>query len=72
MFKKILKWLGARLKERSTYADVATIAAVAGAPALGVQIDQVGQAVALIVGSGLVAATTRPSAEDAIRAIIDH
>jgi hypothetical protein len=58
MLKKILKWLGARLKERSTYAGVATIAAVAGAPALGVQIDQVGQAVALIVGSGLAAATT--------------
>jgi hypothetical protein len=72
MFKKILKWLGARLKERSTYAGVATIAAVAGAPALGVQIDQVGQAVALIVGSGLAAATTRPSAEDVIRNIIDH
>jgi len=62
IFKKILKWLGARLKERSTYAGVATIAAVAGAPALGVQIDQVGQAVALIVGSGLAAATTNPAA----------
>jgi hypothetical protein len=59
MFKKILKWLGARLKERSTYAGIGMIATVAGAPALGMQIDHVGQAVALITGGGLMAATTR-------------
>ena len=57
--KKILKWLGERLRERSTYAGAAVIASVAGAPALGVQIDQIGQAVALITGGGLMAATTK-------------
>lgn len=72
MLKKIIKWLGARLKERSTYAGLGVIATVAGAPALGVQIDHIGQAVTLIVGGGLVAATTRPSAESVIRNIIDH
>jgi len=59
MFKKILKWLVSRLKERSTYVGIATIATVAGAPALGVQIDQIGQAVTLIAGGGLMAATTK-------------
>jgi hypothetical protein len=72
MLKKFLKWLGARLRENSTYVGLGMIAAVAGEHTLGIQIGQVGQAVSLIVGSGLVAATTRPSAEDAIRAIIDH
>jgi hypothetical protein len=58
MFKKILKWLGQRLRERSTYAGIGMIAAVAGAPSLGMQIDHVGQAVGLIVGGGLAAAST--------------
>lgn len=58
MFKKVLKWLGLRLRERSTYAGIGMIATVAGAPALGLQIDHVGQAVGLIVGSGLMAAST--------------
>jgi hypothetical protein len=58
MFKKAFKWVGARLKERSTYTGIGIIATVAGAPALGMQIDHVGQAVALIAGSGLMAATT--------------
>jgi len=61
MFKKIIKWLGARLRERSTYAGLGVIATIVGAPALGLQIDHIGQAVALIVGSGLAAATTTPS-----------
>jgi hypothetical protein len=59
MFKKVLKWLGARLRERSTYAGLGMIAVAAGAPSLGMQIDHVGQAVSLIVGGGLAAATTR-------------
>lgn len=59
MFKKALKWIGLRLRERSTYAGLSIIAAVAGAPALGMQIDHLGQAVALIAGSGLMAATTQ-------------
>jgi hypothetical protein len=58
--KKIFKWFGERAKERSTYVGLGMVASVAGAPALGLQIDQVGQAVALIVGSGLAAATTKP------------
>jgi hypothetical protein len=70
--KKITKWMRLRLRERSTYAGLSIIATVLGAPALGMQIGQVGQAVSLIVGSGLAAATTRPSAEDVIRNIIDH
>ena len=61
MFKKILKWTGARLRERSTYAGLGMIATVAGAPVLGMQIDHVGQAVGLIVGGGLAAAATRAS-----------
>ena len=56
---KILKWFGLRLRERSTYAGLGVIATVAGAPALGMQIDHVGQAISLIVGGGLMAATTQ-------------
>jgi hypothetical protein len=59
MFKNILKWAGARLQERSTFVGLSILATVAGAPALGMQIDHVGQAVALIAGSGLMAASTK-------------
>jgi len=59
MFKKAGKWFGKRAKERSTYAGVAVIASMLGAHQLGVQIDQIGQAVGLIVGGGLIA-TQRP------------
>lgn len=52
--KKVTKWLGQRAKERSTYAGVAVIASMLGAHKLGVQIDQIGQAVGLIVGGGLI------------------
>jgi len=72
MFKKFLKWIGARLRERSTYAGLGMIAAVAGEQALGIQIGQIGTAVSLIVGGGLVSATTQPSATDVIRTIVDH
>lgn len=57
-FRNVFAWAGRRLQERSTYAGLATIAGLAGAHALGVQISQVGDAVALIAGTGLVAATT--------------
>ncbi|SDC31359.1 hypothetical protein SAMN05444678_102276 [Sphingomonas sp. YR710] len=53
--KSILNWLGRKVKEPSTYVGLATIATVAGAPAAGAQIGAVGQAVALILGGGLVA-----------------
>lgn len=56
---KVLKWLGARAKERSTYTGIAIIAGVVGAPKFGVQVDQIGQAVAMIAGGGLMAATSR-------------
>jgi hypothetical protein len=56
--KKIFKWLGERAKERSTYVGLGMVASVAGAPALGLQINHIGQVVALIVGSGLATATT--------------
>lgn len=54
MLKKVGKWFGRRAKERSTYAGVAIIVSALGARELGVQIDQVGQAVGLIVGGGLI------------------
>ena len=55
MFRKAKNWLGKRAKERSTYAGVAVIASMLGAHELGMQIDQIGQAVGLIVGGGLIA-----------------
>ena len=59
MFKKIASWIGKRAKERSTYAGVAVIASMLGADKVGMQIDQVGQAVGLIVGGGLMASQTK-------------
>jgi hypothetical protein len=59
MFKKVLKWVTARARERSTYSGLAMIAAIAGAPALGLQLDHIGQAIVLITGGGLMAATTQ-------------
>jgi len=59
MLKKAGKWLGKRAKERSTYTGVAVIASILGAEKLGVQIDQIGQAVGLIVGGGLIGTQTR-------------
>ena len=53
--KKITKWLGKRAKERTTYTGVAAILSMLGAQKLGVQVDQIGQAVGLIVGGGLIA-----------------
>ena len=68
---RILAWAGRRLRERSTYAGLATIASVAGAHELGAQISQVGDAVTLIVGTGLVAATTsaHPPIEELVGAL---
>lgn len=58
MAQKIIKWVGKRAKERSTYAGLAVIASMLGAHQLGMQIDQVGQAIGLIVGGGLVGMQT--------------
>lgn len=57
--KKVLRWLKSRLLEKSTYTGIAVVASVLGAREAGVAIDQIGTAVALIAGGGLVAATTR-------------
>lgn len=54
MAKKVANWVVKRAKERSTYAGLAVIASMLGASRLGMQIDQVGQAVGLIVGGGLI------------------
>lgn len=54
MAKKVVQWVAKRVKERSTYAGLAVIASMLGAHKLGIQIDQVGQAVGLIVGGGLI------------------
>ena len=54
MAKKVVKWVAKRVKERSTYAGLAVIASLLGAHKLGLQIDQIGQAVGLIVGGGLI------------------
>jgi hypothetical protein len=59
MLKKVTGWLGKRAKEKSTYTGVAIIATVLGADKLGVTIDQVGTAVTMIVGGGLIAAPTK-------------
>ena len=56
--KKILKWLGHRLKERSTYVGIATVAAAVGLPQVAEVAGQAGQIVGIVLGSGLVAATT--------------
>jgi hypothetical protein len=56
--KKILAYLKKMLTQRSTYAGIAVLATVAGAPAVGLQVDQIGQAVGLIVGTAAVAADT--------------
>jgi hypothetical protein len=55
---KILKWAGRRLREPSTYVGLATAASALGAPELGLQIGQAGQLVGLVIGTGLIAATT--------------
>lgn len=59
--KKITKWLGKRAKERTTYTGVAIVASMLGAHKLGVQIDQIGQAVGLILGGGLIATQSSES-----------
>lgn len=56
--KKVLKWLGRRLKERSTYVGIATVAAAVGLPQVAEVAGQAGQIVGIVLGTGLVAATT--------------
>ena len=57
--KKIARWIGRRLKERSTYIGIETVAVAVGAPAAVTDvIGQAGQLAGVIFGSGLAAATT--------------
>ena len=53
--KKILGWLVRKAKEPSTYAGIAVTATIIGKPDLAHTIGQIGQAVALILGGGLIA-----------------
>lgn len=53
--KKVFKWIKARGTEPSTYIGVGTIVALAGAPKLGFQITQAGEAIGLILSGGLIA-----------------
>ena len=55
MIKKIGSWLAKRAEKRSIYAGIVIIASMLGAGKFGLQINQIGQAVGLIVGGGLLA-----------------
>lgn len=51
-------WVARRAKEKSTYVGLATVAAALGHETLGAQIGQVGQIVGVVLGTGLITATT--------------
>lgn len=59
--KKVLAWLLARIKEPSTYAGAAAVAVVVGKPDLANDIGQIGQAIVLITGGGLMAYGPTPT-----------
>lgn len=57
--KRIARWAGHRLMEKSTYVGLATVAVAIGAPPeITAAIGKAGQVAALIFGTGLMAATT--------------
>lgn len=56
--KGILKWLGRRLREPSTYAGAAAVATSVGLPGVAQTIGQVGQVAVIVAGSVLMGATT--------------
>ena len=57
--KNIGRWIGRRLKEKSTYIGLATIAVAVGAPPEVIAaIGQAGQLATIVFGAGLMAATT--------------
>ena len=60
--KKAAKWAKARAFERSTYVGVATILGAVGLGHVGATVEQIGTAVALIGGGGLMALATKPEA----------
>lgn len=62
LLKKIARWAGRRLSEKSTYVGLATVAIAVGAPPeIVASIGKAGQVAALIFGTGLAAATTGPA-----------
>ena len=56
--KNVGKWIGRRLREKSTYIGLGAAATALGAESLGLQIGQAGQLITLVLGTGLAAATT--------------
>lgn len=58
--KKILKFAAKRAKEPTTYVGLAAIATAVGAPQVGEMIGQVGTAIVLVAGGGLVAMSQEP------------
>ena len=56
---RMIRWAGRRLKEKSTYIGLATVAAAVGAPPeVTAIIGQAGQLATIVFGAGLMAATT--------------
>lgn len=62
--KVLLKWLTRRLRERSTYAGLGMVAAAVGLPQIAEHIDKAGQIAMIVLGSGLMAATTKSGLDD--------
>lgn len=57
--KKIARWIGRRLKERSTYVGIGAVAVAVGAPPSVVEaIGTAGQIALVVLGTGLATATT--------------
>lgn len=57
------RWAIHRARERSTWAGAALLAAALGNATLSTQISHIGDAVLLILGSGLAAASTSQPAD---------
>ena len=56
----LARWALRRAQERSTWAGLAMLAAALGHATLSAQVAHVGDAVLLILGTGLMSATTNP------------
>lgn len=54
------RWVFRRAQERSTWAGLAMLAAALGNVTLSAQVAHIGDAVLLILGTGLMSATTTP------------
>ena len=68
LFKKIARWAGRRLSEKSTYVGLATVAVAVGAPAEVIEtIGKAGQVAALTESSCTPSPMLRPGAPQAKR-----